>query len=135
MEMKKLFCVLNVVLGFYLCLAATFAFAQKSLPRVPITYPGDADETISRRAQWIEGARKEQTVVWWGVLSPPEAAKVAAQFNKTYPFITVTYWRGKGEEVAANLEAELSGRHHSVDIILGGEPYNYPRWRKMGAFE
>ena len=35
------------------------ALAQKSLPQVPITYPGDTDEKIVRRTQWIEEARKE----------------------------------------------------------------------------
>ena len=38
------------------------------LPEVPITYPGDTDETIIRRAQWIEGAKKEGEL---GGLSTP----------------------------------------------------------------
>jgi ABC-type Fe3+ transport system substrate-binding protein len=47
----------------------------------------------------------------------------------------VNCWRGKGEEVAAKLEATIAGGRPSVDITLGGEPYNYPRWRKMGILE
>ena len=37
--------------------------------------------------------------------------------------------------MAAKLEAEFAGRNYTVDILLGGEPYNYPRWRKAGILE
>ena len=127
--------VLRAVLAVVAVLPMGLAFAQKSLPQVPVTYAGDTDKTILRRAQWIEAAKKEGTLAWWGTSSPAEGKKLTAEFNKIYPFITVNYWRGKGEEVAAKLEAEIAGGRSSVDITLGGEPYNYPRWRKMGVLE
>ena len=110
-------------------------FAQKSLPPVPIIYPGDNDQTIARRAKWIEGAKKEGALVWWGNRSPAQYKRFFAEFNKIYPFIAGTGWRATGEEVAAKLESEYAGGRYSVDIIEGGEPYNYPRWRKMGILE
>ncbi len=100
--------------------------------KVPITYTGDTNETINRRAQWIEGAKKEGALVWWGTVTPKEGSKILAEFNKIYPFIKGTYWRGKGEEIASKLEVEYGSGHGTADITLGGEPYNYPRWRKMG---
>jgi ABC-type Fe3+ transport system substrate-binding protein len=74
-------------------------------------------------------------MAWWGILSPAEAPKLIAEFNKIYPFIRVNYWRGKGEEIASKLEGEYAGGRPSGDISLGGEPYNYPRWRKMGMLD
>ena len=71
---------------------------KKSLPQVPITYPGDTNETILRRAQWIERAKKEQTVDWWGSLNPNEAQKIIPEFNKVYPFVKVVYWRGRSDQ-------------------------------------
>ncbi len=137
--MKRLTYLLAAVLVVMMLLSMGSGYAQtparKSLPQVPVTYAGDTDETIIRRAQWIEGAKKEGEVDWWGILTPREAAGVLAEFNKIYPFIKVNYWRGKGEEVAAKLEAEVAGGRAAVDMTLGGEPYNYPRWRKMGILE
>ena len=36
--------------------------AKKPLLQVPVIYPGDTNETTLRRAQWIEGAKKEGTL-------------------------------------------------------------------------
>jgi iron(III) transport system substrate-binding protein len=109
--------------------------AKNSRPQVSVTYPGDTDETVRRRANWIESARKEGKLEWWGILKTADAVKIIAEFNKVYPFITVAFWSGRGEEIAAKLEADVAGSRFTVDIASGGEPYNYPRWRKMGIME
>ena len=57
--MKRSMYFLITVLAVLALLPIRSAFAQKSLPQVPITYPGDKNETIIRRAQWTEGAKKE----------------------------------------------------------------------------
>ena len=106
--------------------------AKPSLPQVPISYPGDTDQAIIRRAQWVEGARKEGQLVWWGTQSPGEAVKTIALFNKVYPFIKVEYWRGNGEAIASKLEAGYIAGQTIVDVCQGGEPVNFPRWRKAG---
>src|SRR3990170_1246644 len=102
---------------------------KKTLPQVPITYAGDTEKTILRRAQWIEGAKKEGALVWWSVERPDQLKKIVAEFNKIYPFITGSYWRAS-EELAPKLESEYSSGRFTVDIIQGGQPHNYPRWRK-----
>ena len=110
--------------------------AQKSLPQVPVTYPGDTNGTIVRRAQWMERAKKEGGVIWWGVFRPQHAEQIAAEFNKLYPFIKIEYWAGStGPEIAAKLEAELASGRTPADILLGGDPLNYPRWRKAGYLD
>ncbi len=55
--MKPLAYLLAVVLTAMLIFPMGSLFAQKSLPKVPITYSGDTDETIARRVKWIEGAK------------------------------------------------------------------------------
>jgi len=106
---------------------------SQSLPQVPITYPGDTDETIRRRAQWIEEAKKEgNTVIWWGVIQPGEVKREVAEFNKVYPSIKIDYWRGEGELIATKLDTDFNAHRQSADMAYGGEPVNFPRWRKRG---
>ena len=129
--------LLSVVFTIY-CITLSIGLAQAQtttktkLPQVPITYPGDTDETITRRAQWIEGAKKEGKLIWWFVILQPEMTAVMAEFNKVYPFIKGDLWRGEGEDVASKLEAGFIAGYTPADLTLGGEVYNYPRWRKMG---
>lgn len=134
--MKRLTFLSAVVFIFLTLLSTGLADAQApakpSLPQVPISYPGDTDQTITRRAQWVEGARQEGQLVWWGTQSPRESAKTIAHFNKVYPFIKVDYWRGNGEAIATKLEAGYIADQTIVDVCQGGEPVNFPRWRKAG---
>ena len=133
--MKRFVNLAVCVLAFLVFLPAVSLFAQKATPQVPVTYPGDTPETIKRRAQWIEGAKKEGTLTWWGGLSPKLAKTLIAEFNRLYPFISVDYWNAPGEEKSAKMETEHAAGRYTVDILLGGETYNYPRWRKMGLLE
>lgn len=134
--MKRFAYTLVVVLVMMMLVPVASVYAQtpskKQLPQVPITYPGDTDKTIARRAEWIEGAKKEGNFSLWGTLTPDAGVKVVAEFTKIYPFIKADYWRGKGEEIAAKLEAGYIAGRAPVDACHGGEPINYPRWRKMG---
>ena len=83
---SRLFLSVNILIAFVL-FPKGLLYAQRpvksSLPQVPITYPGDTDETIKRRAQWIEGARKEGALEWWGSGSPALHRQIIAEFNKT----------------------------------------------------
>ena len=59
--MKRFLRILMEALVIMVLLFIGSAYAQKSLPQVPITYSGDTNETIARRARWIESARKQET--------------------------------------------------------------------------
>ncbi len=65
--MKQFRNAMAVILALPIVLAVDLAFAQKS---GQITYQGDNEKTIARRAQWIEGAKKEGTLIWWGDTRP-----------------------------------------------------------------
>ena len=73
--MRRTMYISAAVLVFMSLLPTRFVFAQKALPKVPITYPGDTDNSIAGRAQWVEGAKKEGALVWWGIGNPKELAK------------------------------------------------------------
>ncbi len=89
-----------------------------------------------RRAQWMEEAKKEGTLSWWDNLSPQESSQIIAEFNKIYPFIKVSYWRGSDKERNIKFESEIAVGRLSVDVNKPGDfTTNYPRWRKMGAVE
>ncbi len=104
-----------------------------STPEVPIKYPGDTNESIARRAQWVEGAKKEGKLVFWGILPPDTALPFIAEFNKIYPFIKVEYWRGSGEESGTKIEAEALTGKFTCDVDLGSIQLNrFNVWRKNG---
>ena len=136
--MRKLINLLALVLAIITLSPQGSVYAQapakksQPLPQVPITYPGDTDKTIMRRAQWIEGAKREGKLVWWGTDNPKLKLELIAEFNKVYPFIPVDHWRSQGEEIGSRMEAEHTSGRFTVDICQGGESFNYPRWRKMG---
>ena len=123
--MKKLM----YLMSFFLVLTISFplspVFAQKSRPQVPVTYAGDTDETIIRRAQWVEGAKKEKTLVWWSYLNPGQFNKIIAEFNKIYPFIQVTATRQIADDRAVKLEEEATKRkmRWMEELKDGGELY------------
>ena len=134
--MKRFWHVVIAVFVVTIVFPTGLGFAQKALPKVPITYPGDTNETIIRRAQWIEGAKKEgNTLTWWSILLPAEAGKELVEFNKVYPQIKVEYWRGESEEASSKLEQEFNSKRRTVDVASGPGEVNFPRWRKMGLFE
>ena len=123
--------VVTVMITAIIFLPVSSAFAQAK--KVPITYPGDTEKAIASRAEWVEGARKEGQLVWWGTLSPSLANRFIAEFNKIYPFIKVEFWSGRASEIQSKLEAQQMAGRMDVDVCLGGtEPQNFPRWRKMG---
>lgn len=136
-EYMKQFKNIAAVVFFFMMLAPLAALGAqagggKARPQVPITYKGDTDKTIVRRAQWIEAAKKEGTVIWWGSGNPKEINQIAAEFNKVYPFIKLNYWRGQDLERVTRFETEHAIGRVSFDIMEGGAPENFPRWREKG---
>ena len=114
-------------------LPVAWTFAQA--PKVPITYDGDTDQTIARRAKWIEGAKKEKQFMWWTSIRPNQLYEIATEFNKVYPFIKVRYWRGQDSERTMKIEAEHTINRVTADICDAGGMEQYPRLRKIGLTE
>ena len=67
-----------------------------------------------------DGARKEGTVVWYCSLTENTVLRPLAQaFEKKYPFVKVTYWRGGSVQIIQKTTAELLARAPVVDVIEG----------------
>ena len=77
--MKQLMCIaFGILLAVLIFMPISSALAKA--PKVPITYLGDTEETIARRAKWIEGAKKEGRLVWWHTFNPNLANKIVGEY-------------------------------------------------------
>ncbi len=97
------------------CLFATPAPAQNSDNDAILTYNG-ADRT----EKLIEGAKKEGQLVYYSAMIVNQALRpLTAAFQKTYPFIKMTYWRGDSEDIASKLSAEMRANNPLGDVVEG----------------
>lgn len=133
--MRKLMTLLIMLLVLPVLVPLESVFAQKPQPSVPITYGGDTENTIARRAQWMEGAKKEGVLSFWTSTTPADVNQIATEFNKIYPFIKIEHWRGQDVERDTKLETQHTSGRVAVDIFDVGAMEQLPRWRKMGMFE
>jgi len=69
----------------------------------------------------IEAAKKEKKVVWWSIMSPPEANGMIERFHRTYPFIEIDYWRGGPNALAERVWSDSNAGSHSWDVLYGGD--------------
>ena len=92
---------------------ATTASAQSG-PDV-LTYKGP-----DREQRLIEGATREKEVVLYSAMIVNQALRpLTAAFQKKYPSIKMTYWRGDSEEIAAKVSAEMRASRLVADIVEG----------------
>lgn len=67
-----------------------------------------------------EGARKEGEVVWYCSLTENTVLRPLVQaFEKKYPFVKVTYWRGGSNAIIQKVTAELLAHAPVVDVVEG----------------
>lgn len=67
-----------------------------------------------------EGAKKEGAVVWYCSLTENTVLRPLAQaFEKKYPFVKLTYWRGGSTAIIQKTTAELLAKAPVVDVIEG----------------
>ncbi|MCH7542253.1 MAG: extracellular solute-binding protein [Proteobacteria bacterium] len=68
----------------------------------------------------VAGARKEGTVVWYSAMIIDQALRpVSNAFQKKYPFIKVTYWRGNSRKILQKVLAEKRANALVADIVEG----------------
>jgi iron(III) transport system substrate-binding protein len=95
------------------CLLAPAARAQNA--DTILTYRGP-----DREQKLIEGAKKEGEVVFYSGMIVNQALRpVAAAFQKKYPFIKMTFWRGDSEPIATKVAAETRAHNPVGDVIEG----------------
>ena len=67
----------------------------------------------------IAGARKEETVEWYGSLLINEVTEISAAFKKRYPFLGIKYTRGGGTNLIGRLLTEQKAGSSKVDMFSG----------------
>jgi ABC-type Fe3+ transport system substrate-binding protein len=96
------------------CVFATTAAAQAPDDSV-LTYKGS-----DRTEKLIEGAKKEGELVYYSAMIVNQALRpLTAAFQKKYPFIKMTYWRGDSEDIATKLSAEMRANNPLGDVVEG----------------
>lgn len=93
-----------------------------------------AETSEQRHTRLVEAAKKEGKMVWWATHGAKEAQQQIAAFNKIYPFIEVTYWRGNDDDVWDKLSAEARANKVSVDFSIMGMVYT-PMAKKAGLLK
>ena len=108
-----------------------------------LTYRG-----TDREQKLIAGAKQEGAVVLYSAMIENQVLRpIADAFQKKYPFIHMTYWRGDAGDIVARLSAEVRSKRVVADVAEGtdlGElgttahilqPYYVPEIEKYPAFE
>ena len=73
-----------------------------------------------REKRLLEGARKEGQVVIYSAMIVNQALRpLVDSFNKKYPGVRASYWRGDSEDIAAKLAAESRAKNLGVDVVEG----------------
>ena len=80
-----------------------------------LTYAG-ADRT----ERLIEGAKKEGQLTYYSAMIVNQALRpLTAAFQKKYPFIKMSYWRGDSEDIETKLSAEMRANNPVADVVEG----------------
>ncbi|MFN3891312.1 MAG: ABC transporter substrate-binding protein [Beijerinckiaceae bacterium] len=101
--------------GFLASLALSPGQAIAQASDSPLLYRGP-----DREKRLIEGARKEGQVVLYSAMIVNQALRpLVDSFNRKYPGVRASYWRGDSEDIAAKLAAESRARNLGVDVVEG----------------
>jgi iron(III) transport system substrate-binding protein len=98
---------------FVTCFAA--AAASQPISDGILTYTGG-----DRQQRLIEGAKQEGRVTYYSGMIVNQALRpLTAAFQKKYPFIKMTHWRGDSEDILTRVSAELRASNLVADVIEG----------------
>jgi iron(III) transport system substrate-binding protein len=116
---SPLACISALTIAFWVgaliaCVLATPSSAQSSADSI-LTYTGS-----DRTERLIAGARQEGQVTYYSAMIVNQALRpLTAAFQKKYPFIKMSYWRGDSEEIEKKLSAEMRANNLLVDVVEG----------------
>jgi iron(III) transport system substrate-binding protein len=95
--------------------AVTTAVAAQSPADDILTYSGP-----DRTERLVAGAKREGQVTYYSAMIVNQALRpLTAAFQKKYPFIRMSYWRGDSEEIESKLAAEMRANNPQVDVVEG----------------
>lgn len=71
-----------------------------------------------REAKLIAGAKKEGSLIWYGNIEAVSMGKFNEQFQKKYPFLKATYWRGSGVKLVNRVILESKNKSLEADAFF-----------------
>src|SRR6516164_4960049 len=106
--------------GWVLLLAVSFSLVSstahgKSAAEVLKAYEGLSGNQRERKL--IEGAKREGTLVEYGITATDNYNRVLEEFNKKYPFITTHYQRGGAVDTYNKIVNEARANTYNADVI------------------
>jgi iron(III) transport system substrate-binding protein len=98
---------------FVTCSAATAA--SQPISDDILTYTGG-----DRQQRLIEGAKQEGRVTYYSGMIVNQALRpLTAAFQKKYPFIKMSHWRGDSEDILTRVSTEMRASNLVADVIEG----------------
>ena len=114
MQVRSYISVLSVALASVAIPSAIKPASAQSAESI-LLYQGP-----DREKRLLEGARKEGQVVIYSAMIVNQALRpLVDSFNKKYPGVRASYWRGDSEDIAAKLAAESRAKNLGVDVVEG----------------
>ena len=102
-------------LVFALALAGASVARAQSAPAEILNYHG-----ADREQRLLEGAAREGEVTFFSAMIVNQALRpLTAAFQKKYPALKMTYWRGDSEDIAVRLSAEMRANNLVADVVEG----------------
>jgi iron(III) transport system substrate-binding protein len=95
------------------------------------------EPSATARAQtdpWVEGAKKEERVVFYASMETPSAQRLVAHFEKKHPFIKVEAVRIGSEKMATRLVAEAQA-HRVIADVVSQSGFDFYGVLQKGVFE
>lgn len=103
------------LLAALLLVVTCVAAASAQTPDDILAYTGP-----DRMQRLIEGARQEGRVTYYSGMIVNQALRpLTAAFQKKYPFIRMTHWRGDSEDILTRVSAEVRANNPVADAMEG----------------
>src|SRR5215475_5325447 len=99
-------------LGFFMVPRVLYA---KTAAEVLKTYERLSEK--ERDNQLVEGAKREGKLVFYGVTTVDQTKRVFEEFEKKYPFITISHHRSGAGSVYNKILTESRANRHEVDVV------------------
>lgn len=99
-------------LGFFLVPRALYG---KTAAEVLKAYDGLSEK--ERENRLIEGATREGKLVFYGVTTVDQTKRIFEEFEKKYPFVTISHHRSGAGSVYNKILTESRANRHEVDVV------------------
>jgi ABC-type Fe3+ transport system substrate-binding protein len=113
----------RTAVGFGVAAVVTWILASTAAAQGSHDGPPDGIATYrgpDRTEKLIAGAKQEGQLTYYSAMIVNQALRpLTAAFQKKYPFIKMSYWRGDSEDIQTKLAAEMRANNPVGDVVEG----------------